>query len=369
MEAGYPTTADEIDADWLTGALTERHPGIEVTGVEVLERHDLTNAHARIAVTYADAAAAQASGAPATAFCKLAPTDDRRAAILATGMGLREARFYRDLADRVELPVPRAHVARHDDGSGLFVLVLEDLVASGAQVSDGTWGIPADAVAKGFEALARLHARFADPDVRAAEAAWVPVLGVGSDYGKVMLRHGIEHHRDRLTDAFVAVAGVYCDATPALHALWQQGPRTVIHGDPHLGNLYLVDGELGFLDWGIVNAGPPMRDIGYLMTMAMDVEDRRANERDLLRLYLGVLAAEGGPEITFDEAWTMHRLHAAYTVPASCQVVMFPEGMSEARRVFSDAFLARCQACLDDLEVVDALVEHGFEPAPPAPVG
>jgi hypothetical protein len=360
VESGYPTTADEIDALWLTDALAERHPGVVATSVEVLERHDLTNAHARVAVTYADPERAAASGAPATAFCKLAPTDERRAAILATGMGLREARFYRDLADRVELPVPRAHVARHDDESGLFVLVLEDLVASGALVSDGTWGIPADAVAPAFEALARLHARFADASVRSAEASWVPVLGAGSDYGKVMLRYGIEHHRDRLTDAFVAVSDVYCERTAELHSLWQQGPRTVIHGDPHLGNLYLTGGDLGFLDWGIVNAGPPMRDIGYLMTMAMDVDERRTHERDLLRVYLGALAAEGGPDLGVDEAWTMHRLHAAYTVPASCQVVTFPEGMSDARRVFSDAFLARCQACLEDLEVLDALAEHGL---------
>jgi len=360
VEGDYPTTADEIDAGWLTGALTERHPGVVVEEVEVLERHDLTNAHARIAVTYADPVAAEVSGAPATAFCKLAPTDDRRTAILATGMGTREARFYRDLADRVDLPVPRAHVARHDDDTGLFVLVLEDLVASGALVSDGTWGIPADAVASAFEALARLHAHFAGASVRAAEAPWVPVLGAGSDYGKVMLRYGIEHHRDRLTDAFVAVSELYCERTPELHGLWQEGPRTVIHGDPHLGNLYLTDDRLGFLDWGIVNAGPPLRDIGYLMTMAMDVDERRAHQRDLLGVYLGALAAEGGPELGFDEAWMMHRLHAAYTVPASCQVVTFPEGMSDARRVFSDAFLARCQACLDDLEVIDALAAHGL---------
>ena len=360
MEAGFPTTADEVDPAWLTDALAERHPGVEVAAVEVLERHDLTNAHARLAVRYADPGRAAASGAPTVAFCKLAPTDDRRDAILATGMGLREARFYRGLADRVELPVPRAHVARHDDDTGLFALVLEDLVTAGAQVSDGTWGIPADAVAPAFEALARLHARFADADLRQREAAWVPVLGPGSDYGKVMLRYGIEHHRERLTDAFVAVAGAYCDRTAELHALWQEGPRTVIHGDPHLGNLYLTDGRLGFLDWGIVNAGPPLRDIGYLMTMAMDVDERRAHERDLLRVYIDALAAEGGPSLIFDEAWRMHRLHAAYTVPASCQVVTFPEGMSEARRVFSDAFLARCQACLEDLEVLEALAEHGF---------
>ncbi len=363
MERGYPTTFDELDAPWLTAALAGRHPGVVVQAVEVIDRHDLTNAHARLALRYADAEAARSSGAPDTAFAKLAPTDERRSAILATGMGQREALFYATLASSLDLRVPVPHVARHDDETGLFVLVLEDLVAAGCAVSDGTWGMPVDAVAAALEELAAVHARFADPAVRAAEAPWVAVLGPGGDYGKVMLRYGIEHHRDRLTDAFVDVAGVYCERTAELHALWQAGPRTMIHGDPHLGNLFLDDGRLGFLDWGIVNAGSPLRDVGYLLTMGMDVEARRAAEADLLRLYVAALAAHGGPTLSFDDAWAMHRVQAAYTVPACCQVVTFPEGASEARRVFSEAFLARCQACLDDLEVLDALAARGLAPA------
>ena len=362
MERGYPVTADEIDATWLTAAFAARHPGVVIDTVEVIERHDLTNAHARLALRSADPDRAAASGAPATVFCKLAPTDDRRQAIIDTGMGQREARFYSSLADRVDLRVPAVHVAVEDDESGLFAIVLEDLVPTGCRVSDGTWGMPADAVAEAFEALARLHARFADPAVQAAEAPWVPVLGAGSDYGKVMLRYGIENHRDRLTDGFVAVADVYCDRTVELHALWQEGPRTLIHGDPHLGNLFLDGDTMGFLDWGIVNIGAPMRDIGYLMTMGMDVDERRAHERDLLRLYVGALAAAGGPEISFDTAWAAHRVQAAYTVPASCQVVTFPADMTEARRIFSDAFLDRCLAAVDALEAVAALAERGLEP-------
>ena len=58
-----------------------------------------------------------------------------------------------------------------------------------------------------------------------------------------------------------------------------------------------------------------------------------------------------GSEITFDDAWHAHRVHAAYTVPASCQVVTFPENATPRRRVFANAFLARAEAALADLEV------------------
>ena len=360
----YPTTVEDIDAGWLTAALADRHPGVEVVAVEVRSRHDMTNSHAMIGVTYADPDAAARSGAPTSAFCKLPPVDGRRDAIIATRMGPMEARFYRQLAPSLDLRVPEAHVAREDDESGLFVLVLEDLVEKGCLVSDGTWGIPVDGVAGALEELALMHARFADPAVREAEASWVPVRGAGGDMGKNMLRYGIENHRDRVSDAFVDVSSIYCEQTSELHELWHEGPRTVIHGDTHIGNLFLDEGRVGFLDWGIVNAGSCMRDASYLLTMAMDIEERRANQVDLLHLYVEALAAAGGPEIAVSDAWAMHRIQAAYNVPASCQVVTFESSRTPERAVFADAFLARAEASLEDLEVVAALAARGLDADP-----
>jgi hypothetical protein len=94
-----------------------------------------------------------------------------------------------------------------------------------------------------------------------------------------------------------------------------------------------------------------MRDVSYFLNMGMSIEDRQSNDRDLLRLYLDRRAAAGGTAISFDEAWHAHRIHAAYTVPASCQVVMFPDNATPRRRVFANAFLARAEAALADLEV------------------
>jgi hypothetical protein len=71
-------------------------------------------------------------------------------------------------------------------------------------------------------------------------------------------------------------------------------------------------------------------------------------------------AAAGGELIGWDDAWRAHRIHAAYTVPASCQIVTFPVDISERRRVFSDAFLARAEAAIADLEAVAALHDAGL---------
>ena len=346
-----PKTADEVSAHWLTDALQERHPGARVSAVEVLERHEVTNSHAKLRVQYDEAA-----GAPEVMFCKLLPSEPgRREAIAATGMGLREARFYDELADDIGMRVPQVHVVRYDEPSGAFLLLMEDLVGAGCGISDGTQGSPVDSAAQALEDLAELHVRFEDPGARKQLAGWVPEPAPSSDYGATRLRYGLDHHGDRLSDAFVELAELYIAKRDALHALWHPGPQTVIHGDVHIGNLFQDGARTGFLDWGIIALSTPLRDLSYFLTMAMAIEDRRANERELIRHYLDIRASLGGSPISFDDAWTGHRLQAAYNVPASCQVVTLPEDASPRRRIFADAFLARAQASLEDLEVRQAL--------------
>jgi hypothetical protein len=348
-----PETADEIDAGWLEKALAERHPGVRVARVEVAERHEATNGHARLRVDY-DAAA----GAPSAMFCKLLPSDPkRRPAIARTGMGRREALFYERLAPSLPMRTPAVYAALHDDRDGSFLILLEDLVASGCGVSDGTVGVAPDAAARALEDLATLHLRFEDPARRSAQADWVPAPLHDPSYAATLLRHGLDRHRERLSRDFAEISGLYIAKADELHALWQQGPRTVIHGDAHIGNLFDDRGRTGFLDWGIISLGAPLRDVSYFLAMALSIEDRRRHERELLRHYLDVRRAGAGAPIDFEQAWRSHRIQAAYTVVASCQIVTFPADVSDARRVFSEAFLARAEAAIADLEARAALRE------------
>jgi len=348
-----PDTPAAIDAAWLTAALAERYPGVRVASVEVVETHELTNLHARVHVTYDDPA-----GAPSAMFCKLPPLDPaRRGSIASTGMGHREARFYADLAPTVAMRVPAVHFSRDDETDGSFLVLLEDLTTTGCTVPDGTRGVSPHAAAGALEDLAAFHVRFEDPGRRRAEAPWVPSVAQGSAYGATMLRYGLEHHRHRLSHDFCSVAELYISHGDALDALWRQGPTTVVHGDPHIGNLFDDHGRTGFLDWGLIKVFSPLRDVSYFLTMGLSIDDRRRHESALLRHYLDVRSAGGGAAISFDEAWLAHRLHAAYTVPACCQIVTFPPGLSERRLVFAEAFLARAEAAISDLEACRAVRE------------
>ena len=139
--------------------------------------------------------------------------------------------------------MPEAHVVRYEeDAGGAFVILLEDLNESGCTVSSGPESPTPDAAAKALEDLAAMHVRFEDPSVRQKEAGWVSAPEPASDYGSIRLQEGLDHHRDKLTDAFAEMAEVYIARREALHDVWQQGPHTVIHGDTHIGNLFF-DGE------------------------------------------------------------------------------------------------------------------------------
>ena len=345
-----PRHVDDITPAWLSAVLQERYPGSVVGTVAVTDHVELTNSHCRLRVTYA-----QDGGAPTRLFCKLLPSGSRREAVAKTGMGPKEVLFYRDLAPRLQLRVPQVAASLHDETDDSFVLLMEDLLETNCVASDGTWALNVDQAAGALIQLAELHARYEDPARRSAEAGWVRAPVFGSTYGSTMLQLALDHHRERLSDDFAALSNMYINNGKVLFDLWTTGPKTIIHGDTHIGNLFFDGATVGFLDWGLIAVHTPMREVSYLLNMAMDTNERRKGERDLLRLYLDARTSFGASEISADAAWMAHRLHAAYCVVASCQIVTFPEKTSPERKVFSDAFLARAEAAIGDLASYEAV--------------
>src|SRR4051812_28885347 len=148
-----------------------------------------------------------------------------------SGMAEREARFYTDVAPSVALRVPHPYWAGTDDDGG-FVILLEDLAATGCAFSDGAWGVTADAAAGGLEDLALFHARFEDPAVRDAVAPWLAVPRIRpTEVTAGRLRGVLDEQGDALTPAYVAAGELYVQHHRRLDELWNSGPQTYIHGD------------------------------------------------------------------------------------------------------------------------------------------
>lgn len=340
-----PADVSDLSPAWLSEVLDT-----EVVDVEILSHAVATNQRMRIGVTYASA-----DTEPASLFVKLAPLDPaHREMIMANTMGEREAQFYADVAPLLDLRVPQTYYAGTDDSGG-FVLLLEDLAASGCSFSDGSWGVTADAAAGALEDLARFHARFSEAAARVAVAPWLEVPRVRrTNFVAGLLRNVLDEHRDVLTPAYAAAGELYVEHHEHLDRAWHSGPQTYVHGDPHIGNVFLDDGRVGFFDWGLSRVSTPMRDVSYFLTMTVDPEERRRSEHALLRLYLDSLRAAGGPDIGFDDAWSTHRVQAGYTVVATFLAFM-PSYATADGRSLGTALRRRSELALEDLDTVDAM--------------
>jgi hypothetical protein len=339
-----PADASELSPAWLSEVLHT-----EVVAVEVLDHAFATNQRVRFALTYREA-----GSGPASLFAKLAPRDlAHREMIGSLGMAVREAEFYSDVAPSIDLRVPRPYYAATGD-DGLFALLLEDLAVIGCQFSDGEWGVTADAAAHALEDLARFHARFADPAVREAVAPWLVTPPLRHPQVAQLLQMILDAHRDVLTKEYIAAGELYVKHGERIDELWNAGPQTYIHGDTHIGNVFLDKGRVGFHDWGLSRVSTPLRDVSYFLTMTVDPEERRRSERDLLRLYLGALRAAGGPQIGFDDAWTTHRVQAGYTVLATFLSFMPSYAGADGRGLGAD-LLRRSKLALEDLQTVEAM--------------
>jgi aminoglycoside phosphotransferase (APT) family kinase protein len=90
-------------------------------------------------------------------------------------------------------------------------------------------------------------------------------------------------------------------------------PQTLLHGDPHIGNTYVLPGgEVGFLDWQVARRGNFSLDLGYFLQGALTIADRRDHERELLAEYRDALALPADEMPTMDEVWLRYRASVAH---------------------------------------------------------
>ncbi|WP_197504658.1 phosphotransferase family protein [Mycobacterium sp. 852002-51163_SCH5372311] len=296
----------------LTPAFFADALGRDVDCAELIDRHSGTTGRSRFRLSGDPAL-------PATVFVKLAPFNAvQREFVAAVGMGVAEARFYRDLAREVPVRVPHPHYAETDGER--YVMVLEDLEASGCRFPGPR---DPDIERRGgdiVEQLAALHgkywdtARFDDP----ADLGWLAGKGIGNSGGgheTAFVKMAVDNLGAQFDAAFHRIADFYLTHTPAILELWNSGPGTLVHGDPHIGNLFVdvrAGDRTGFLDWGFLGRSPGVRDVAYVLCNSIPAEVRAANEHSWLRRYRELLA-ECGVVLTDEEAWRQYRVFAVYS--------------------------------------------------------
>ena len=131
----------------------------------------------------------------------------------------------------------------------------------------------------------------------------------------MFIQQAVEILGDEMDDEFHRIADVYLAHTDDIVQLWREGPGTLVHGDSHLGNLFVDTADsdrTGFLDWAVVCQAPGIRDVAYTMCNSVPADVREAIEHDLVDHYCELLAAQG---IALDpkDAWDQYRIHAVYS--------------------------------------------------------
>ena len=282
--ATVPHTLADVTADWLARALSQSHPDISVKAAEVVEVLHGTATKVRIRVDH------EAGGGIPDRFCLKAGLEDHSEQMAVTGIYANEARFFGQIGDVVGAPSPRWWWAGVEEESQRGAVLMEDLARPDVRFCRATEPLTVDEVDSGLGVLSSLHAaRFG----RRVQEEWpwlAPSVVEPSPSAAYFRALGPDVIARELKKPMRAAA-----VPPELHApdlivdqFWQwvatnlEGPQTLLHGDAHIGNMYLDAGAPGFCDWQTVRYGRPTFDVAYFIGSALTVEDRRSAERGLV---------------------------------------------------------------------------------------
>jgi hypothetical protein len=329
---GLPMRPEELTPRWLEGALGLA-PGT-VRSVRVVSEDHGTASRARIEVD-----ADPAAGVPAHLFVKYTPpVFGQRLLMNVMDLGSREVLFYGAVASEVPVRVPRCHAVQHDPRRGRNVMVLEDL-APGARFRDLTEPVSAAEATAVVDALADLHAAFWESSRFDGDLALLRARSDGANHlADVLVPRLVTKPRGPAAELISPAVGeasrVLLDRRAEIEAFWAREPRTLAHGDPHLGNLFFEGAAPGFLDWQATMAGPGIRDVAYFLNASVHIPVARAIERELVDRYAARLGAHA-VEVDAEATWTRYRaaiseFYIAAVVTAGTSERMQPHAVTRA---------------------------------------
>lgn len=344
-----PGSTDELTPEWFSGILDA-----DVSAVELVDAHTGTTGRAKVRLT-------STADIPETVFLKLQPfTPEQREFMAMVGMGVSEARLYAQAGDDLPVRVPRVWHADYDETDNSFIMVLEDLDATGCRFTSAEDDDVLDIANSVMDELAVLHATY-----WASDLSWLKApagMRNNKDGAKVasraagFMQSAVDQFADELPPAFRELGEFYIERFGDINTLYREGVRTLVHGDTHIGNMFIdSDGRLGFYDWAVTSALPGMRDIAYFLTNSIPTELRRAEERALIARYCAGLA-ERGVEFDPASAWEDYRLFAIYSW-SGCTSTASVGSRWQPFEIAHTA-MVRTTSAIDDLDSLGLLTER-----------
>jgi hypothetical protein len=299
-----PTTVDELlTPEWLTAALSEVFPGVEITGVTPGPVVSRLSTNARFTI---EAAGGLPDGLPSSLCAKGYFTEAGRPVAY---LGAREVAFYQEVTGPTGIRTMNAVYGDVDPATQNNVVITEDVIVAGGTFLDALSPYTPDQTADSLTQYARLHGATWG-DQRWLDAGWLdwPSTGTGGFRGVDDIRTNFDGPIGAGVPVEVRDPERLLRAVATVLGRGTSGAWSVLHGDAHVGNVFLAgDGKPSLLDWQCVRRGHWAIDIGYHITSALPTPVREKHERDLLAHYLEQLAAHGVEAPGWDEAWDQYR--------------------------------------------------------------
>lgn len=149
---GIPKKWEDVTPDWMTAAISSRHPQAVVDKAILVTQDDGTNRRARFRLTY------RSGNGPRQVFLK-AHAPRHRIVHLRNGNLFNEARLFKS-AVPLAVDHPLVYTSIIDYLRLDFLLVMEDILQRGADPRDATRALSVEQVAHGLRGLARLHSQY-----------------------------------------------------------------------------------------------------------------------------------------------------------------------------------------------------------------
>ncbi len=271
----------------------------------------------------------------------------------------KEIGFYRDIGRQVGIRVPDCYHTAHDPESNHFVILLEDMAP--AVPSDQVEGTTAEGSRMVIEAFAKIHAKWWNSE-RLAELDWAQPFTNARPIKESLdlLHYSIQQSEETgRFDRYPEIKRLQ----PLLPPLCRMEPPppfpyTLNHGDLRSDNVFLPGpegGEFAMIDWQLAGMAQPMMDIARWLTQSITVEQRRATEQDLLKLYHDKLLEYGVTGYSYKQMLKEYQLNLVVLLFMFSMTMDDIDQSPDRAEAFFHALYSRLDAALADWEVVNIL--------------
>ena len=318
----FPTDAKDLNTASLNTLIQTLHPDVTVDQFSIIKELSFGDGSEPVSTAGRVEVALSYQGQGSETLPKQLIIKVCRPDIAPRPLYRNEVAFYTRLRPELDIEAPVCIGGMFDENTASFGLALEDLRVRGVSFPNVTTSPGVAHIKAVLSQLAKLHATFWNSDKFYRELDWIKPHTEGELYE--LFNHPdlvpavIQAEVDNNQFKRELVQGV--GQTP--QALYQQLRTvqqhqatltpTLCHGDTHVGNTYArPDGGAGLYDWQLMARGYCMHDVSYVIITGLSVEERRANEKDLIHFYLAELASNGvALPPSFEQAFLEYR-HAA----------------------------------------------------------